>query len=589
MKADHLRQALATGALAVLATACVDNGYDLSDIDTTTRVAVNDLTIPVNIDVITLGNIITYDDNSKIKPVNIEGNEVYALSETGTFHSDPIEIAEVRAEAPHISPTEAWLDKFEYPSSGAARAAALTVGYDITPMGNPIDYNAGEVDEAIVDLKSIKTDITFTITLRSLNVATPFTCADFSDVHIQMPKGLTATCSQGSYNATTGLWVIPSISTTTASVSLSLHASAIDFKTAGTYIDANHRFAYSGEFRVLSGHIAFTVADITKMPQNLHFRAEYGLSDLVASSFCGTVNYKLDGVNIAPVSLSDVPDFLSGEGTNLIFTNPQIYLGVNNPVANDGLDCSAGITLTAERDGGRALTFTPDVNRFTIRHNLGVDGPYNFVLSPSDQELMPPAEYAAGLEHVPFTTLGNLLEIPAGMAATAGIPDRIGITLNDPRIPAQSVTDFVLGRSLPGVRGSYELLAPLALTDRSTVVYRDTVDGWNDEDVDAITVEKLSLSVTVDNDCPVGAELYAWPLDVNGNRIGGVEIKSSYLAAATAGQHVAIEMTGKVQHLDGIMLEARLDGATGTALMPSQSIKLTDIRAKVTGYYEKEL
>lgn len=589
MKADHLRQVLATGALAVLATACVDNGYDLSDIDTTSRIAVNDLTIPVNIDVVTLGDIITYDENSKIKPVSIDGHEVYALSETGTFDSDPIEIAEVRADAPEINSTEAWLDKSDLSAAGARRAAGMTVGYNITPMGNDIHYNAGEVDEAIVDLKSAKTDIEFTITLRSLNVGTTFDRVDFTDVLIQMPKGMTATCSDGTYDATSGLWTVPSLTTTTTSATVSLHATAVDFKTAGAAIDANHQFVYDGEFRVLAGHIAFAVHDIMTMPERLHLRADYSLTDLVATSFSGTVNYKLDGININPVSLSDIPDFLSGEGTNLIFSNPQIYLGVNNPVAGDGLDCSAGITLTAERDNERPLTFSPDVNNFVIGHNQGVAGPYNFVLSPSAEGLIPPSEYASGLNHVPFSTLGSLLEVPEGMAATAGIPDRIGIKLDNPQIPAQPVTDFVLGRSLPGVRGSYELLAPLALTERSTVVYRDNVDGWNDEDVDAITVEKLSLSATVSNDCPVGAELFAWPIDVNGNRIEGVEIKSSYLAATTADQPLTIEMAGKAQHLDGIMLEARLGGATGTVLMPSQSITLKNIRVKVTGYYEKEL
>lgn len=38
---------------AVVTTGCVDDSYDLSDIDTTTRIEVKDLTIPVNIDAIT--------------------------------------------------------------------------------------------------------------------------------------------------------------------------------------------------------------------------------------------------------------------------------------------------------------------------------------------------------------------------------------------------------------------------------------------------------------------------------------------------------------------------------------------------------
>ena len=47
-------------------TGCVDDNYDLSDIDTTTRVEVKDLTIPVNIDAVTLSDILDLDDDSKI-------------------------------------------------------------------------------------------------------------------------------------------------------------------------------------------------------------------------------------------------------------------------------------------------------------------------------------------------------------------------------------------------------------------------------------------------------------------------------------------------------------------------------------------
>lgn len=49
---------LSAGTLAAIAlTACVDDKYDLSDIDTTVQVEVNDLTLPVNIDPFTMSSI----------------------------------------------------------------------------------------------------------------------------------------------------------------------------------------------------------------------------------------------------------------------------------------------------------------------------------------------------------------------------------------------------------------------------------------------------------------------------------------------------------------------------------------------------
>ncbi len=60
---------LAVGSAAVVMLgACVDDNYSLDDIDTTTRITVDNLTLPVNIDAVTLADVITYDDDSRIKP-----------------------------------------------------------------------------------------------------------------------------------------------------------------------------------------------------------------------------------------------------------------------------------------------------------------------------------------------------------------------------------------------------------------------------------------------------------------------------------------------------------------------------------------
>lgn len=576
-------------AFASLVSACVNDDYDLSDIDTTTQIKVDNLTLPVNIDVVTLGDIITFDEGSKIQPVVIDGVEMYALTEKGTFSSDPITIASVTAPAPVLPPKESDLNQIV---SGGMRAPSFdpstgTITYEITEMGDDVHYNAGEVDRAIVSLESVKANVSFTITLKTINVTSGIKSVTFSDLVLQMPKGLDAQPERGVYDVATGLWTIDEYVTDGYNASISISASAIDFNVAGAVIDANHHFAYDGEFKILSGYVSITPESLTEsLPSTLRFRTEFALSDLEATAFTGVVNYKLDGMDIDPVSLSDIPDFLDCEGTNILLANPQIYLQVNNPVADNALDCSTGITLTALREGSAALPFSPDNGAFTIGHNKGVAGKYNFVLTPSMDNITVPEAYSDGLTFVQFTTLSNLLASPAG----DGLPDQIGITLNEPQIPTQHVSDFVLGRTLPAVEGSYDLVAPLALKEGSQIIYTETEDGWNDEDVDAITITQLSLTATVTNQCPLAVELVAWPIDVQGNRIPGVEIISSRVEANSSEVALTIKMSGKVQHLDGVVFEARVDGSSDhTALSPSQTITLKNVRAVVSGYYEKEL
>lgn len=576
-------------ACASLVAACVNDDYDLSDIDTTTQIKVENLTLPVNIDVVTLGDIITFDEDSKIQPVVIDGVEMYALTENGTFSSDPITIDRVTAPAPVLPAKESYLDQL-LPTGMRVPSFDPTTGtitYEITEMGDNVHYNAGEVDQAIVSLESVKANVSFTITLKTLNVSSGIKCVTFNDLVLQMPKGLEAQPESGTYDATTGHWTIDEYVTDGYNASISIQASAIDFDMAGATIDANHRFTYDGEFKILSGYVSITPESLSEvLPTSLHFRTEYALSDLEATAFTGVVNYKLDGMDIDPVSLSDIPDFLDCEGTNILLANPQIYLQVNNPVADNALDCSTGITLTAIREGAAALPFSPDNGAFTIGHNKGVTGKYNFVLTPSKDNIAVPEAYADGLTFVKFTTLSDLLSSPTGN----GMPDQIGITLNEPQIPTQHVTDFALGRTLPAVEGSYDLVAPLALKEGSKIIYTETEDGWNDEDVDALTITQLSLTATVTNQCPLAVEMVAWPIDVQGNRIPGVEIVSSRVEANSTDVPLTIKMTGKVQHLDGVVFEARVDGsADNTALAPTQTITLKKVRAVVSGYYEKEL
>ena len=73
-------------ALSLIAlSGCIDSDYDLSDINTESEIRVNNLVLPVNIDQLTLDDVISIDEDSKIKVVDGK----YAVLVEGDFHSDP--------------------------------------------------------------------------------------------------------------------------------------------------------------------------------------------------------------------------------------------------------------------------------------------------------------------------------------------------------------------------------------------------------------------------------------------------------------------------------------------------------------------
>ncbi len=425
--------------LAVVSTACIDDNYDLSDIDTTTRVQVNDLTLPVNIDAITLSDIITFDEDSKIKPVTIGGKEFYALSETGDFESDAIYIDKVTAAAPSLAPTQETLSRIMPQAKTAGfDPSDLSYTYEIVRMGNDLHYVSENIDPAIDALYSARIEpLEFGVHLEALNMGSVTDRMYFSDLVISMPKGLTCTVSTGKYNPATGIWTIDMHDVQGSTTDAKLTATAIDFAANGCEI-VDHGLSLDSQFRIESGHLTIEPKIVggipSQLPSSLEFRVSYTLNDLTVNNLSGRINYKLAGMDIEPVSLSDIPDFLSGEETNIDLANPQIYLQVNNPVAGNDLDCSTGITLTAIREGAPAQSFSPDNGAFTIGHGRGVEGPYNFVLAPDNKDLTTPADYTTGLEFVKFSNLSALIASPAD-SPVKGLPQSIGIRLDDPQIP----------------------------------------------------------------------------------------------------------------------------------------------------------
>ena len=97
----------------------------------------------------------------------------------------------------------------------------------------------------------------------------------------------------------------------------------------------------------------------------------------------------------------------------------------------------------------------------------------------------------------------------------------------------------------------------------------------------------LKLTAHAVNNCPVGLQLTVYPIDTDGNTIDA-KVESNRLEPNSETE-LTIELTGEVRHLDGIRLVAVLEGGTDdTPLSPEQTLTLTDIRARVSGYYEKE-
>ena len=539
-------------AIGLISTSCVDDLYDLSDVDTTSRVEVNDLVIPVNFGDVKLSDIIKLDDNSDLEIVDIDGTRYYAVKRNGTFESDPILISSPHATKPTLESKQAVLTKN---SEGV---------FEIPNMGNDFTFSCNNVDKSIVEITNVKVnDLKFSATFTTPGI--------YTNIRMQLPLAMTGTASVGSYDASTGVWTIPSLNVA-GTYTATFTAQSIDF-TKNDFTFVSPKFDFTSNYSILGG-------EITAEGNTLDFKVDFNISDLNVESFSGKIKYSIEGMEIDGINLDNLPTFLQGEKTNISLINPLLCINTTNPVGNDKLEYSSALSLTAVRNQELSKKVTSDV--FTIGYNNGV-GPYNTILSPEKpvNSSLIPQDYIANYSWTAFPGLGDILE-------GEGLPNSINIDCIQPMIPEQKVNDFVLGRNIPGVKGNYELFAPMALKEGSIIVYNDTKDNWG-EDVNYLTITKLSLTATGTNNSPLDAQLTIYPVNSKGEKIQGVEFTSTTLPAGAKNEPISFTLTGVITDMDGVIFEAVIISQDDQIISPDQTIVFSDIRAKVTGYYEKKL
>ena len=560
-------------SLACLAmSSCVDDNYDLSDIDTTVKVDIDHLTIPINLDEILLKNILKESDQIKII------DNQYMVTEDGTFNTAPIEIGAVNISSRQLSSFEITI-----PFVPAAVSALGEAGhFEISTPAQQFNFSAVGIPAEITSVDAIGGDLSFEFMFDLQGISAVAGKVEFCDLVLQLPKGLTLVETDGgTYDAATGELSIASKTLIGERMSLNFRANRADFNVLGADFDYDsHSMSVSGDICVKSGRIVIPSDNLIAgaAPANLKLVVSYAVPDFPLTSFSGGVKYDISGVNISDVDLSGLPDVLSQGGTDISLDNPCIYLSLNNPLQPYKAIARTGMTITSHH-GQNAEPYSLD-NPFTIG-NDHADGIYTFCLSPVNPANRP-AEFASA-EHVAFSSLGRVL-------SGNGLPSSLSISLDNPCLPDQKVIDLPLGVDLGAVSGNYLFRAPIALAEGSTIVYADDATGWGSEDLDNMTITELNILATVECDIPVALDITAYPIDADGNQINNVRIEGVHIADGSQAQEVNIRITGAITRLDGIHYEAvATAGAAGAALSPDMNIRVSKLRPTVSGYYQKEL
>lgn len=577
MKIDALKTAglLAASAFSLLVAGCMGE-YDLNDIDTTVEIKVNDLVVPVNLEAIALDSFIELEENSTIKVVEYNGSRYYAITESGSFGSDPVRIDAVRVSNPEMGSSSVSI------STGSATVPA---GIELPlplPESDPTTFNfsTGAVDDKVKDItmvgvSGLELTVDFTVTGADV-LADKFSV---SDLVLQVPQGLVCT-ADGSYNPSTGRWEIPSLQMSGGHGTIRMNVTGLDLKDNGNIRFTSSGIVFEGETALLGGNVTFRSDAAATLPAYVGFDLDFAMTPFSVTSVSGRVGYQIEGLDIAPVDLGDIPDFFAGGDCNVVLGNPQLYLLASNPLAQDNINFSTGLTVTASRNSAPDYSYSLDNGEFTLGGSSPVQ---SFVFAPSDDGLYVPEAFGTP-EFVRFSGLSYILGVPQG-SEPAGFPDRLSFSLDNPRIPIQDVNGFALGRTIDGVSGQYELVAPLCLGDGAVISYSDDVTGLLGDLDDDLNITGAAIIAKVANGCPVSIELSAIAIDASGNEMTGIDVEGCTVAAASESD-IAIELSGDIRNLDGLRFKAVMRaGKDAVPFSPDQTIEFKDLRIRIGGNY----
>lgn len=575
-------------ALPLLLTGCIDNNYDLSDIDTTSKFKVNDLVIPLNLDPVVLDDIIKIKEGDNLTKDTINGNVFYAVKQTGEFHSDGIEVGEFSVQSEPLETNSARFTAVT--TSGSGLSFTLT-----EPVDKEIEYKAEDIDSSITKLSELNfKDMLFVMTITapsSLKNAN----SKMNNVSLTIPKGLTVkeitaggsnptSYPASAYNPDDGSLLLSENFDFVGTGSIQITANGLKLSGYGSNkesdgVTVEGSMTLNSVFNLEEATLSLNSSD---MQGEVEYRISYSLGELNVKSILGSIKYDLTGtgLEIEPVNLENMPSFLEDPQTDLVLSNPQIYLNLINPIGKYGLSYQSSLDIISVRDDSDRLKFSSPLVKVPA-----ITGDYNFMLAPYPDKVSDiPEDYNRNIEKLQYDGLGKIL-------SGDGLPKMLDLELVNPRIPDQEVTSpFELGTSIEGMEGTYEFLAPLSLAEGSTIV--KSVDGWWTEDLSDLNIEYLTITANATNGTTMGVVLNVFAIDRDGNQIS----KGKPLELPENARNEPIEITleglqsgSTFNNLDGVKIYVIADENSGEPLGPDQTITLETLRAKVTGYYEREL
>ena len=610
-------------AATTLLSSCIDESYDLDDIDLTIGTTAN-LTLPLS----STGNILLKDlmsleDDGIVQFItDDEGNEYFAVIQDGEADIEPVEIPEIRID-PALTDIDTHVDLSAFYPMGntaqqsARRKIAINTGnLQFNVPDAAYEYEVTEEDNAKSTFTNAKTDVNKDVrTLEHItikdNKATLHVhvkdLADWleyfylEDGRLYLPAELeiaqcifTAygegsnvvrkTITQFGSDEAKGLTIIPLVEANTkisAKKGITLEVTFKGLNTGRHFVfkanDATDgeqgTVTANGEFEV-RGIFRFNTNDIDETALNQYLAKNPSVAQRIYEQ------NSLESImpkNIHVVGEADMEDILVTHITGTLqhdiaaiepirlddmpdfLNDPDVVLDLDNPVIL--LKAASAMPVTARTGLTLGSVAAGTTNKVSANEVNIKSGTSLYYMANSEPKFLP-EEYRKA-ERLAIT--GNVASL------LKKIPEEITVDVAPVTLEAH---DFDITKKYD-LSVEYKIFAPLTVGEEFRMVYRDTERGWISdlEDLEDLDIGMIEMKGKVDSDMPAKITFTMIPIDEQGQRITAIKVNSAHAPANAKNHDITITLepapghtlndalAGKngVNKLDGMTYEARID------------------------------
>ena len=534
------RFALFSFLLCLSSTSCTNKDYDLDSLENLIGIGGDELVIPSSsTDTLLLADILDVKEGDCIE-VDHAGDYVFYR------------------KGDEVSPAIPVIDKLTiYPKTFVGKE--LTFPFVQSSVSIPasqvisFDYEGQKTDE-IIDIKKATVDrVGFTVNFKfSSEMAAAkkldrITLAFPAYMKLDLGSS-TASCSI--LGSTVTLTDVP----TTATQTLKLNVTQLDFTQTDQSLGT---LTIDGNQLKVNGLVTLAM-EASGLPTN----AKIGKITVEASADAMTVNsatgYFKPTINLndfGKAEVGSVPEYLQDDEVVVDLANPQINLTIQN-----NMNIQGNITgvISAYKNGAVTKSITVDHIILHPNETASTTG------TVTKACICRTASHVDGTDYYVRSDLSELI---------ATIPDYVTFT-GTVEADGSRLSTFALGAEADNkVNLNYEINAPLAFAEKAHIIYKDTVDGWN-EDLKDYSLSKdayVNVSATVENRIPAYLKITAKAVDVNKKILddvnvdvtygdGNASVKASTDGTTSASTPVNVKLTeatsGALSKVDGLMITA---------------------------------